>query len=251
MKVKILFVTVYKRRAQYREVWQGDRLISYDARTDDNGDLYETTARTEGDEMIVDGVNGTVRVPLDTVSTHPWNIAAVDRPLLFGQRDGKLRKVEVEQAKPESIEIDGKRIEAQKYVVSGELERELFYDADGTWLQWRLERDGKTVTITKRGLDRSHRSMSRWGRPHVGVDRYLGKSTAFEQGAHPGEDVDVHLQEEIDDVDRHPVLADQALVMQVEIHHPHGHFAAGGCRVPKKSPPACRARTLGQPPVTE
>ena len=154
VKVKILFVTVYKRRAQYREVWQGDRLISYDARTDDDGDLYETTARIEGEEMIVDGVDGTVRVPLDTVSTHPWNMAAIDRPLLFGQRDGKLRKVEVEQAKPEIIEIDGKRIETQKYIVDGELERELFYDADGSWLQWRLERDGKTVTITKRGLDR-------------------------------------------------------------------------------------------------
>ena len=157
VKVKILFVTAYKRRARYREVWQGGRLISYDASTDDNGDLYEATARTEGDEMIVDGVDGKVRVPLDTVSTHPWNVAVVDRSLLFGQRDGRLRKVEVKPAGSETIDIGGRTVDAQKYVVSGELERELFYDADGTWLQWRLQRDGKAVTITKRGLDRSDR----------------------------------------------------------------------------------------------
>ena len=157
VKVKILFVTVYKRRAQYREVWQGDRMISYDARTDDNGDLYEAAARIEGDEMIVDGVDGAVSAPLDTVSTHPWNVAVVDRPLIFGQRDGRLRRVEVEPAGSETIDIGGHPIDAQKYVVSGELERELFYDANGTWLQWRLERDGKTVTITRksmRGVDR-------------------------------------------------------------------------------------------------
>jgi len=150
VKVKILFVTAYERRAKYREVWEGDRLISYDARTDDNGDLYEVTARIEEGEMIVDGVDGTVRVPKDTVSTHPWNVTVVDRPLLFGQRDGRLRKVEVEAAGQETIDIDGRPVTARKYVVSGELERELFYDADGTWLQWRLERDGKTVTISKR-----------------------------------------------------------------------------------------------------
>ncbi len=157
VEVKILFITAYERRAHYREVWQDDRLIAYEAKTDDNGDLYETTAKVDGDEMIVDGVDAAVRVPLDTVSSHPWNVKAVERPLIFGQRDGRLRKVEVEPAGWETLKIAGEKRDARKYIVRGDLERELFYDADGTWLQWRLERDGKTVTITKRGLDRSLR----------------------------------------------------------------------------------------------
>ena len=149
VKVKILFITAYERRARYREVWQDDRLIAYEATTDDNGDLYETTAKIDGDEMIVDGVDAAVRVPLDTVSSHPWNVKAVERPLIFGQRDGRLRKVEVEPAGWETLKIAGQKRDARKYIVRGDLERELFYDADGVWLQWRLERDGKTVTITK------------------------------------------------------------------------------------------------------
>lgn len=149
VKVKILFVTVYKRKARLREVWRGDRLISYEARTDDGGDLYETSARIEGDKMIVDGVEKGVTVPLDTVSTHPWNVEVVDRSTIFGQRDGKVRKVQVDEAGSETLKIGAKPVDARKYVVSGDLERELFYDADGTWLQWRLERDGKTVTITR------------------------------------------------------------------------------------------------------
>ncbi|MDH3662129.1 MAG: DUF6134 family protein [Alphaproteobacteria bacterium] len=149
VKVKVLFITVYEREARYREVWRGDRLIAYEARTDDGGDEYVTTAKIGGDAMIVAGVGGDARVPLDTVSSHPWNIDVVDRPLIFGQRDGRIHKVQADRVKSEMIKIGGKRIEAQKFVVQGGLERELLYGPDGTWLQWRLERDGKTVTITR------------------------------------------------------------------------------------------------------
>ena len=154
VKVKILRITVYTREAHLREVWRDDRLIAYDAETDDGGDVYETRARVEGEKMIVDGVEKGVAVPLDAVSTHPWNVSAVDRTTIFGQRDGRVRKVRVEDAGWEALKIDGRSIDAQKFVVRGDMERELFYGADGTWLQWRLVRDGKTVTITKRGLDR-------------------------------------------------------------------------------------------------
>lgn len=149
VKVKILFVTAYQRQARYREVWRDDRLIAYDARTNEGGDIYETHARIEDGEMIVDGVKKGMRVPLDTVSSHPWNIEAIDRSLVFGQRDGRINRVSVHRAEPEILTIGGKKIEAEKYVVQGDLKRELLYDADGTWLQWRLERGGKAITITR------------------------------------------------------------------------------------------------------
>ena len=154
VEVKVLFVTAYQRKAHYREVWRGDRLIDYEARTNDDGDQFVTTARIDGGEMVVDGVDKGVRVPLDTVSSHPWNVDAVDRPLIFGQRDGRIHHVTVEAAGEEAVTVGDKIINAQKYAVRGDLERELLYGPDGTWLQWRLERDGKTVTITRRGLDR-------------------------------------------------------------------------------------------------
>lgn len=149
VEVKILFVTAYERQARYREVWRGDQLLAYEARTDDGGDLYETRARIEDGEMIVDGVKKGVRVPLDTIPSNPWNVDVVDRPLIFGQRDGRIHKVSVKRAKPEVLTIGGKQIEAEKYVVEGDLERELLYDSDGNWLQWRLERNGKTISVTR------------------------------------------------------------------------------------------------------
>jgi hypothetical protein len=149
VKVKVLFVTAYQRQARYREVWRDDRLISYEARTNDGGEVFVTTAWVDGGEMVVDGLKKGVRVPLNTVSSHPWNIDAVDRAIVFGQRDGRIHRVNVETAGEETVRIGGKSINARKYVVRGDLERELLYGPDGTWLQWRLKRDGKAITITR------------------------------------------------------------------------------------------------------
>jgi hypothetical protein len=149
VEVKILFVTAYERTAHYREVWHGDQLITYEARTNDGGDHYVTKARIDGDEMVVDGVEKGVRVPLDTVPSHPWNVDVIDRSVVFGQRDGRIHSVYIETTDDEAVTIGDKTIMAKKYTVRGDLERELLYGPDGAWLQWRLQRDGKAITITR------------------------------------------------------------------------------------------------------
>lgn len=147
--VKVLFVTVYKRRARYREVWRQDQLVAYDAWTNEAGDEYVTKARLKDDQMIIDGVKPGVRVPPDTVSSHPWNAKVVDRNLLFGMKDGRLIRVDVEPAGEEVIEIGEKAIKARKYVVRGDIDRELWYDQAGNWLRWRLESRGNVVDISR------------------------------------------------------------------------------------------------------
>ena len=147
--VKVLFVTVYQRRAKYREVWRQDRLVSYDAWTDEAGDEYVTKARIEDDRMIIDGVKPGVTAPVDTVSSHPWNVDVVDRNLLFGMKDGRLLQVDVDPAGEEIIAVGDTSIKARKYVVSGDIERELWYDQAGNWLRWRLESRGNVVDIVR------------------------------------------------------------------------------------------------------
>lgn len=147
--VKIIFVTVYKRRARYREVWRQDQLIAYDAWTDEAGNEYVTKARIDDDALVIDGVEKGISVPSDTVSSHPWNADVVDRDLLFGMKDGRLLQVDVQPAGEEMIEVGQKMIRAKKYVVNGDIERELWYDQAGNWLRWRLESRGNIVDIIK------------------------------------------------------------------------------------------------------
>ncbi len=148
--VKLLFFTVYRRSAHHREIWRDDRLIAYEARTEEDGELVVTKARVEGDQIVVDGLQGRVAVPLDTVSSHPWNEAVVERELLFDMKDGGLLHVQVTKAGEEMLDLDGRKIKARKYLVRGDLERELWYDENGDWLQWRLYSNGDAVTMTRR-----------------------------------------------------------------------------------------------------
>jgi hypothetical protein len=147
-EVTVLSLSVYKLAGTYREVWRGDRLISFDSKLDDNGEKFEVSARAEGDHMLIDRRRGRIEAPASIVSDHPWNVAMLDRTLLFDSRRGKLRHVQVEPAGKEALMIDGHEVMADKYQMSGDLERMHWYAEDGSWLQSQLEYGGSKVLVT-------------------------------------------------------------------------------------------------------
>ena len=52
------------------------------------------------------------------------------------------------EAGEETIDAGGKVVQARKFTTSGDLERELWYGPDDTWLKMRFEKDGAIVTFT-------------------------------------------------------------------------------------------------------
>jgi Family of unknown function (DUF6134) len=145
----LLSLPVYTLDGSYREVWRGDRLISFDSQINDNGEQFEVSARAEGDQTVIDRRRGVIEAPATIVSDHPWNYAVLDRPLLFDARRGKLRHVQVEPAGKEALVIGGRKVPANKFQMTGDLERVLWYGEDGTWLQAQLEYGGSKVLVTR------------------------------------------------------------------------------------------------------
>jgi Family of unknown function (DUF6134) len=136
--VQTLLFTLYRQEAHYREVWEGDRLVRFESHTDDNGKALEVSAQAVGERMIIDGPNGHSEAPSMAVPDHPWNHEVVGRTLLFDPVDGTFRRVEVADAGKAPLEIDGRLVMARKYLVSGDLKLELWYDENGAWLKWRM-----------------------------------------------------------------------------------------------------------------
>jgi Family of unknown function (DUF6134) len=149
-EVRVLMVPLFKRNGTYREVWRGDRLIEFDSRVVDNGEVYEVSARADGDHTVIEGRRGRIEAPPTIVSNHPWNHDVIDRTLLFDTQRGRLQEVRATAAGAETITVAGQAIDARKYRITGDLERELWYDAAGNWLQSRLEHDGAAITLTRR-----------------------------------------------------------------------------------------------------
>ena len=175
-EVRVLMVPLFKREGSYREVWRDGRLIAFASRIVDNGEVYEVTARASGDHTVIDGRRGRIEAPAAIVPNHPWNYAVLDRTLLFDTQRGRLQRVQVKPAGIETITVAGRAVAAKKYRVSGDLERELWYDEAGNWLRSRLEHDGAKITLTREslpahaGLVRRLRLGAHWPRsPPTGV----------------------------------------------------------------------------------
>ena len=148
-EARLLSLPVYTLDGNYREIWRGDRMISFENKINDNGEQFEVSARAEGDQMVIDRRRGVIEAPATIVSDHPWNFAVLDRPLLFDARRGKLRHVQVDSAGNEALLIGGHEVPARKYRMTGDLERVLWYGEDGTWLQAQLEYGGAKVLVTR------------------------------------------------------------------------------------------------------
>ena len=149
-EVTVLLVPLFTRDGRYREVWRGDRLIAFDSHIVDNGEVYDVRARANGDRTVINGRRGRIEAPPTIVSNHPWNHEVIERTLLFDTQRGRLQEVAVTPAGRETVTIAGRKVEAQKYRITGDLERELWYDDAGNWLQSRLEHNGAQITLTRR-----------------------------------------------------------------------------------------------------
>ena len=145
--VSFLFITLYSYRLDARETWRGDRLVGLESTTDDDGDLYAVRAVAEGDDLMVEAGAQSWTAPATVVPSSLWRREMAQGSLLIGVEQGEAIAVAFEEAGRETVTAWGGDVSATKVVVSGELERELWYDDDGILVHLRLiARDGSTIT---------------------------------------------------------------------------------------------------------
>lgn len=146
--VKILFITAFRFEADRTELWRDGRLVSYRSQSHDDGTDIAVRAEAEGEVFVIEGPDGRIEAPGDIFPTHPWNIAGLEHSLLMDTKTGKPLEVTVTEAGEETIEAGGQSVLANKFLVSGDLERELWYGPDDTWLKMRFDKDGAKITFT-------------------------------------------------------------------------------------------------------
>lgn len=145
IKVKVAFVTAYRYEQTRREVWRDGRLIAFESDTNDDGEKAKTKGRLEGDMLLVEGPEGSRKVRPDILSNSWWNPELAKQSELLNTLDSKILKVQIADAGEETVETGGGPVKAHRHVLSGELEREVWYDADGRWVHMRTGRGGTPV----------------------------------------------------------------------------------------------------------
>lgn len=126
LQVKLAFVTVYRYRHRNSETWRDGRLVAIDTRTDDNGTTEFVRGRATESGFAVEATAGARTLPADVVPTSYWRPISPERTSLLDTQKGRLLDVRVRREGAERLPAG----EATRYSVRGDLDVDLWYDAE-------------------------------------------------------------------------------------------------------------------------
>ena len=114
VKLPLIGVTVFRFEHESHETWRDGRLSALRSKTNDDGEEHQVDlANAQGFPASL------------------WNDAILGQTVLLNMVDGRSMKASVVDVGPETVQAKGKAVPAHHYRLSGDLERELWYDASG------------------------------------------------------------------------------------------------------------------------
>lgn len=146
--VKLLFLTFHYRH-QRQEEWQGVQLQSIRADTDDDGSKHhlEAASQSGGLSLSVDGKPA--NLPAGSLPLSLWNKAVLGTDNLYGVIDAQPYHVSVQDLGPETLTMAGKPQDSHHYRIAGDIQRDLWFGADGLLLQASFERKGYPIKFIR------------------------------------------------------------------------------------------------------
>jgi Family of unknown function (DUF6134) len=141
IEVTLLGITIYRFVHRSEEEWKGGELARLTSNTDDDGDKRVVDLRLVDGKLKGDYNGQAKEFPLGMIPATFWHPASMKQTKLLDQVKARDRQIAVKDLGTETITVQGKKIEARHYLVSGQIKREVWYGPDGR-LE-KLEFDGK------------------------------------------------------------------------------------------------------------
>lgn len=142
-KVKLLFLS-FEYDHESTEIWRDGELESWTAASVKNGDSHkmQMTRNGNGYDLVIDGKGSAVDAAALPLTL--WNEKITARRILYSAADGQPYRVKVRTLPAEVITVRGQPVKARRYSMTGDIDRELWYAEDGTFLR---------TTFTEKGFD--------------------------------------------------------------------------------------------------
>lgn len=134
VRVPLIRAKVYSYEQQSREDWRGGQLVHLASRTDDDG------KKSQIDQSVDHLLPGSL-----------WSADSIRAGRLVNTIDGTVMSIHVADLGSEKIAADGSTIAARHYRITGDLSRDVWYDAKGYLARLTLVADdGSTVTYVRK-----------------------------------------------------------------------------------------------------
>ena len=150
--VKMAFITVFRFEHDGHEVWRDNKLVSMETKTNDDGDDHQLVATADGNgelKVVGDGTERTVDGGVIPASL--WNSGFLQSNELLNSLVGTELAVNVAFKGEEPVDVNGRPVPAKHYSMTGEFERELWYDNDQVLVKIAFKaKDGSDIQYVLR-----------------------------------------------------------------------------------------------------
>jgi hypothetical protein len=145
--VKILMLSVYHFEHEGHELWKNGRLVSLSSHTNDDGTRHNLEVRGTAETLDIKGDGKPWQRPAqpDAIPGSVWNRAVVNQSVILNTLDGSPMEVKVVDAGSEAISVHNSTEQAEHYILTGDLNRELWYNASGDLVRMRFAGQDKSV----------------------------------------------------------------------------------------------------------
>jgi len=149
--VKVMFVNAYSFGYAGREIWAQNNFVSFQSKTNDNGASHAVSATFDTDKTVIAADGKTISATGNVIPASFWNMAFLTRTDFFHTENGQLLKISVTDLGDEQLSTRMGPKLAHHYRLTGGLERDLWFDQNGTPLRYQL-RGSDNSLITSEAL---------------------------------------------------------------------------------------------------
>ncbi len=148
--VRILFLD-FNYHHKRSESWTGDRLDSLVADTDDDGTKHHVEANADGKGgLSLTSDTKPITLPADAFPLAMWRKAMLGHSTLFAvESDDAPYHVSFKDLGTDAVLIGGVKLDCQHVAMTGDVDRDLWYDADGMLAKVTFRRRGFGITILR------------------------------------------------------------------------------------------------------
>lgn len=143
-KVNVLFLK-FTYDHKRTETWNDAKLVGLKSKTDDDGTPHKVNIRAKGGTIAGTADDKPASIDGMALPVTFWNAEILNKPVLFSALDGHDYHLEWKQLPDESVKVEGSMVNAKVYEMSGELERKLWYSADGEFLKTKFVKKGYDI----------------------------------------------------------------------------------------------------------
>jgi hypothetical protein len=146
--VRMLGIPMYHEVAQRTELWQGNRLVSFDGTTNTGHGPVVVKGVARGNEFVITSPLGTFDAPATVHPANPWSANFVSAKEMMRVDTGRVEPVHVSGGRPTEVTVGLSTVAARKYEIDGNTKYTVWLDARGVPVKFAVDDHGGEVTFT-------------------------------------------------------------------------------------------------------